>query len=301
METADANNATTDSTSRNIGLVTTFEDGDLPILKKAMRSEPHPIMSAGLFPPTNILMDFAAYFPPSVNFSFIMQRLHEIARLSGRYKLCRLRDQIGIADAVQPVENLTVKDKIILCAAPCPVNNLGLRALVTSLARCIGDKRSGALLDIPDLHLEVLDQQVTTDRGYLDRLETLHKGLILYLWLSYRFKNVFVSQKLGFHVKGLVEERIERTLTEFSASRDVRRRIQRMKEQALKKLSFTDDFGPEPRDDDDAPDMEDAVNFLDSEMPAEPELLTDGRPSTDERPSTISGASMIHEAATNSV
>ena len=239
-----------------------------------MRSDPHPIMSAGIFPPTNVLTSFAAYFPRDINFSFIMQRLHEITRLNGRYKLCKLKDQVGIADAVQPVQSLTIKQKIILCAAPCPVQNPHLRTLVTTFARCIGERRSGALLDIPDFDLEILDEEISTERIYLERLENLHKGLILYLWLSYRFKNVFVSQKMGFYVKVLVEERIDKTLSEFSASRDIQRRIRAMKKEAMKKLAALGDPDADTQDEEvEALDMEGGVPSG-SEWPAELEKST---------------------------
>jgi ATP-dependent RNA helicase SUPV3L1/SUV3 len=40
----------------------------------------------------------------------------------------------------------------------------------------------------------------------------LHRAVTLYLWLSYRFSGVLTSQALAFHVRGLVEERINACL-----------------------------------------------------------------------------------------
>ena len=222
--------------TQNLGLITTLEEPDLSIVRKAMHADPEPIMSAGIFPPTDILMDFAAFFPPDTSFSYIMMRLHELSLIHPRYKLCSLREQIGIADTIQPVKGLTVKDRIILCASPCDTRDKNVQMVITAFARCIGEKRSGALLDIPELELEILDEEMTVEGRYLERLEVLHKALILYLWLSYRFTGVFESQKMAFYVKGLVEERIDKMLTEFSASAEIQRMIQRKRKQALARV-----------------------------------------------------------------
>ncbi|KAL9127789.1 MAG: hypothetical protein Q9217_003395 [Psora testacea] len=222
--------------SPNLGLVTTLEECDLPIVRKAMENEAAPIMSAGIFPPTSVLIKFAAYFPPSTSFSYILLRLHEISLMHPRFTLCQLKDQIPIADVIQPVKNLTTQDRIIFCAAPANTRQKGMDVILAAFARCVGENSSGALLDIPELPLDILDEEITLDRNYLERLEKLHKALILYLWLSYRFAGVFINQAMAFYVKGLVEERIDKMLAEFSASPQIRERIRKMREKALERI-----------------------------------------------------------------
>lgn len=218
----------------NLGLVTTLEDQDLPIVRKAMQNEADPIMTAGIFPPTSVLIKFASYFPPSTSFSYILLRLHELSLLHPRFHMCELKDQIGIADIIQPFKNLTTHDRIVFCAAPAPCRHAGIPAILAAYSRCVADNSSGALLDIPELPLDVLGEKVTPDRGYMGRLEGLHKALILYLWLSYRFAGVFVSQAMAFHVKWLVEGRIDRVLRDFSSSPAIKERIRKMREVALR-------------------------------------------------------------------
>lgn len=221
----------------NLGLVTTFESADLPILRKAMQSELDPIMSAGIFPPTNVLMRFATYFPPSTSFSYILLRLNELSLRHPRYHLCILKDQIAIADVIQQVPNLSIQDRIIFCAAPVPVRHANMASTLAAFARCVGCNSSGALLDIPEIPLDILDEPIKADREYMARLESLHKALILYLWLSYRFAGVFINQAMAFHVKRLVEERIDKMLVEYSSSPAIRERIKRMREEALCQIS----------------------------------------------------------------
>ena len=203
-----------------------------------MQAELDPIMSAGIFPPTSILIRFATYFPPSTNFHYIMLRLHELSLQHPRYHLCELKDQIVIADIIQPIQNLTVHDRMIFCASPAsPKPGSGMTEILRAFARCVGEHKSGALLDISEMPLGVLDEEPRVDREYVERLESLHKALILYLWLSYRFAGVFINQAMAFYVKGLVEEKIDKTLAEYSASPEIREKIRKMREQALRQIS----------------------------------------------------------------
>ena len=224
-----------------VGLVTTLMGEDLPALRKAMQSELDPIMSAGIMPPTTILSKFATYFPPSTSFSYILLRLHELSLQHPRYHLCDLKEQTLIADVIQPVRNLSTHDRIIFCAAPARTKEHGMRTIVEAFARCIGDRSSGALLDIPQLDLEILDEKAEVDRLYMDRLESLHKSLVLYLWLSYRFAGVFIDQAMAFYVKGLVEEKIDKILVEYSASPAIREKIRRLREEAVRQISGLDE------------------------------------------------------------
>ena len=47
--------------------------------------------------------------------------------------------------------------------------------------------------------------------------------MILYAWLSFRIGGVFTDRTLAAHVKELVEERMVRALTEFSANKKLRK------------------------------------------------------------------------------
>ena len=229
----------------NIGLVTTLEERELPIVREAMQIEPEPIMTAGLFPPTSILEKFAMYFPPSVSFSYIMLRLHELSRLNPRYHLCQLKDAIGIADIIQTVEGLTIHDRLLFCAAPAHINDPHMPVIVAAYARCVGECSSGELLSISEIPLEVLDEEVRLDKDYMRRLEALHKAIILYLWLSYRFTGVFIDQDMAFHVKQLTEEKIDAVLIDFSASPTIRKQIRARKRNALEPANVLEDTGEE--------------------------------------------------------
>jgi ATP-dependent RNA helicase SUPV3L1/SUV3 len=217
----------------NVGLVTTLDPMDLPHLTKAIRREPEPVMSAGIFPPTSVIVRFAAYFPDGTPFSYILLRLHELSLIHPRFRLCNLRDQILIADAIEPVRNLTINDRLIFCAAPVSAHEPVLRKVVQAYARCVANSEGGALLDIPELDLDLLDETITIHKTYLFKLELLHKALVLYLWLSYRFAGVFTSQAMALYVKGIVEKNIHTVLTAVSSTKNLRVRIKKLRKETI--------------------------------------------------------------------
>ena len=234
LQTLAVKDEPTQSEDVTLGLVTTLEDFDFPVISKAMKEEPGPIRSAGIFPPAPIVERFASYFPPDTPFSYILMRLHELSQIHSRFHLCGLRDQLWIADLIEPVQGLTITDRNILCACPASKTDRDLISkLMPALARCIEQQGGGALYDIQEMPLEILEQEMSPNREYLRKLEQLHKAIVAYLWLSYRFAGIFSTRPLAFHVKGLVEEKIEHVLHQFSFTESQRRKIKAAREKAL--------------------------------------------------------------------
>ncbi|KAK3677955.1 RNA helicase [Recurvomyces mirabilis] len=210
--------------NENIGLVTTIEPFDYPIVAAAMASEPEPIRTAGIFPPSSVLVRFASYFPPGTPFSYILIRLHELSQMHSRFHLCGLKEQLWIADLIEPIQGLTVGDRNVICSSPCSRGDEMWKNLMPAFARCIAEQSGGSIVDIEELPLEILELEPSASREYLRELERLHKGIVTYLWLSYRFAGIFSTRALAMHVKGLVEEKIEQVLAQFSFSEQQRRK-----------------------------------------------------------------------------
>ncbi|KAF2265790.1 P-loop containing nucleoside triphosphate hydrolase protein [Lojkania enalia] len=212
-----------------VGFVTTLHPYDHTHLRTCMEREPEAIRTAGLFPPSVTVERFSSYFPPGTPFSYILLRLHEICEIHPRFHLCALKDQLTIADTIHPVQNLTVQDRLVFCAAPSNLKTPEERHFLRALARCVADNESGNILDLPRLPLEILDTPLSGEREYLWSLEQLHKMVVLYLWLSFRFPNVFTTRELAKHIKSLIEERIEETLDKFNFTETGKRAAQRRK------------------------------------------------------------------------
>ncbi|KAF3767891.1 hypothetical protein M406DRAFT_338580 [Cryphonectria parasitica EP155] len=221
-----------DSRRPQPGFVTTLENEDLDVVHESFDQEAEPLETAGLFPPSFVIEKFASYFPAGTPFSFILLRLRDIARLPSLFQMCTFKDNIQIATLIQPF-NLTVHDRCIFLTAPVSLKDVGMPEIVRALAKRVMDNESGHLLDIDEIKLEILDHTKDTyptgPVEFLKHLESLHKSLTLYLWLSYRYAGIFQSQALAFHVKGLVEERINKYLDTLDYSPQARK--QRIAEQ----------------------------------------------------------------------
>ncbi|KUI56877.1 ATP-dependent RNA helicase SUPV3L1, mitochondrial [Cytospora mali] len=220
----------------SVGFVTTLDDEDLDVVSGSFNQDAEPLKTAGLFPPTFIIERFASYFPAGTPFSFMLLRLRDISRLPGLYHMCSFRDNIEIANQIQAFP-LSVHDRCIFLTAPVSLRDYGIKDVLRALARRVAFNENGDLLDIKEINLEILDY--TRDNyplgppDYLKHLEALHKSLTLYLWLSYRYNGVFQSQSLAFHVKELVEERINEYLDHLDYSEEARKeRIRSMRKQA---------------------------------------------------------------------
>jgi ATP-dependent RNA helicase SUPV3L1/SUV3 len=217
------------------GLVTTLSPKDHIKIATAMKRDTEPIPTACIQPPGIVVERFASYFPPKTPFSFILTRLFELCRMNPRFHLADLKDQLLIADEIRTVHGLTIADRIVFCASPANPRQLGTGddptsgSLIQELAQCIADQAGGDILQLKTLNLEVLDEDVRAERSYLYQLELLHKGLLLYLWLSYRFPGVFRSRPVAFHVKTLAEEAIAKCLSMFTFDRKTHERIRAWK------------------------------------------------------------------------
>lgn len=221
------------ATDGSTGLVTTLEAFDFPFVQKCMTTEPPPIKSAGIHPPGILIERFASYFPPETPFSYIVLRIQEISQINPRFHLCNFGDMLKILDSIESVKGLSASDRIAFSAAPCNFKDAKNQELMHELATCIAEQQGGHLADIKSLDLELLEQPVTGERSCLLALENLHKNIITYLWLSFRFIGVFPTRQLAMHVKELVEASIEKSLSLFNFKFNMRRQISAARHQSM--------------------------------------------------------------------
>jgi hypothetical protein len=199
-----------------VGYVTALNEKHLDFVRRNMSSEPEPIKKAGLKPTTEVIERFYSYFPPGVPYSFILTQLWDISRVSSRYFIADVGDQLDIADAIEIVKDLKIKDRITMCFAPAGRREPMLLLLLQEMAHCVANQSGGNLLDLSALNIEVLDQPPT--RNLLEKLEVLHKGLVLYCWMGFRFPGVFNDRVLAMQTKSMTEEAINTALATISLS-----------------------------------------------------------------------------------
>lgn len=216
------------------GQVTTLEAMDYRNIANGMSAELQPITKVGVLPPDITLERFARYFPPHTPTSYILIRMFELSRTSSSYFLCDLKQAVGVADAIEEVDGLTWAERLIFLQAPIAPDKPQDRNLARELAQVVADKRAVSILDLESLDLDLLKAE-QDDRRYLKDLESLHSGVVLLMWLSYRLVHNFVHVGLSRHVKELVETRIAEVLEKQSVNYDHERAI-RSREKAIKDL-----------------------------------------------------------------
>ena len=236
------------SAEQNVGLVTSLEDDDLPYIREAMGQEPAPLTAAGIFPPDSVFIKFAAYFPGTVPFEYILLRLLNMAQVHPLFFMCDPKNQVASARLIDTVSGLRIEDRLIIMAAPLYLRDEGLWDTVAAFVWCVANHSNGRLVDIAELNLEALEMPVSGNREYLYTLEGLHKSIILYLWLSFRFAGAFTDRTLASHVKELVEKRMMLALTEFSANKNLRRRSLLRRQAILSRYQETVEEPHEPFD-----------------------------------------------------
>ncbi|KAJ0416294.1 P-loop containing nucleoside triphosphate hydrolase protein [Aspergillus carlsbadensis] len=219
----------------NVGYVTSIEEVDLPYIREAMTVEPPPITAAGLNPSDSHFEKFAAYFPPNVSLEYTIKRLWEVSQVHPLFFMCDYRTLVENAEVIDAVSGMQIADQITFMAAPIHGRDSEGREVAVAFAQCVAEHSNGRLLDIPGLNLEILEEPVSGNKDYLRRLESLHQSVILYSWLSFRFGGIFTDRTLAFHVKQLVEERMVRALTEFSANKKLQKNASLLRQIALQK------------------------------------------------------------------
>lgn len=217
----------------NVGLVTTLDEDDLPVIRNALMTEAPPLKQAGILPPAEYMEEFASTLPINVPFEYLMRKVCHVATTHPRFFLCDVRDKLRNARLVDDVPGLSIEQRVIISASPLGHNDTKTEEVLKAIARCIATNRAVTVVDIPEIPLEVLAIEPSHDRKYLTDLEQLHKALILYLWLSYRFPATLREQPMAQHAKDLVERKINHTLKAFSANPKLRQRLKRMQQKPV--------------------------------------------------------------------
>ncbi|RAO67990.1 uncharacterized protein BHQ10_004002 [Talaromyces amestolkiae] len=230
-----------DNEEENVGLVTSLEDVDLPFIQKALEFNPPPLKAAGLIPTDAMFYRVASYFPRDVSLRFLINRVCSISKVHPLFFMCRARSQLEVASFLDRCDRMSIDDQIVFMASPMNDRDQALKACARGYVRCVANNSSGRLLDIQELNLEILEQPVSGRKEYLNELESLHKALILYLWLSYRMGGIFTDRTLASHVKEMVEERMMRALTEFSANAKLRKDASRRRQILLNKQGLDEE------------------------------------------------------------
>lgn len=191
-----------------VGDVTCLAHRDLPLLHSSLKS-PSPVLErAGLFPTFDILALYSR-LQSTTRFHPILEQFLEKAKLSSNYFISDCEEILRVAAVVDEFP-LGLRDKYLFCISPVDMQDeISAQALV----QFAGNYAKTGLVRLREIFTPG-SLQVPKTQNALKELESIHKVLDLYVWLSFRMKESFPDRELASSQKAacslLIEEFLER-------------------------------------------------------------------------------------------
>ncbi|XP_019763255.2 ATP-dependent RNA helicase SUV3 homolog, mitochondrial-like isoform X2 [Dendroctonus ponderosae] len=170
------------------GFVTTFKTEDLPTLKTLMASQPEPLTQAGLHP-TAEQIELYAYHLPNSTLSNLMDIFVNLCTVDNSlYFMCNIDDFKFLADMIQHVP-LPLRARYVFCCSPI---NKKMPFVCTMFLKFTRQFSKNEPITF-DWLCSSIGWPLQPPRTILDlvHLEAVFDVLDLYLWLSYRFVDLF--------------------------------------------------------------------------------------------------------------
>ncbi|XP_031787332.1 ATP-dependent RNA helicase SUV3 homolog, mitochondrial [Nasonia vitripennis] len=170
------------------GFVTTFKPEDLPTLKSLLSQSPDTITQAGLHP-TADQIELYAYHLPKAPLSNLMDIFVSLCTVDdSMYFMCNIDDFKFLADMIEHVP-LPLRARYVFCCAPI---NRKLPFVCTMFLKFARQYCKNEPITFNWLCLHI-GWPLTSPKTLIDlvHLEAVFDVLDLYLWLSYRFPDLF--------------------------------------------------------------------------------------------------------------
>ncbi|KAJ0399188.1 hypothetical protein P43SY_004351 [Pythium insidiosum] len=186
------------------GVATTLSSEDLKYLRDSYDAPVIPLKSAGLFPSSEQMEEFAKQLPGVTDLGDLLDKYVTLARLDGDYFMC---NHVDMKDAAGLLRDLDMKlsDRFTFCQAPVNIRNPLARRVFMDYARAHSRDESVKL----DIYLPRFAPQ---SPDTLRDVEIKAQIIDLYLWLSFRFDTTFVEHELALEMKGKALELVEQGL-----------------------------------------------------------------------------------------
>ncbi|XP_059926828.1 ATP-dependent RNA helicase SUPV3L1, mitochondrial [Gadus macrocephalus] len=169
------------------GEVTTMHRDDLVILKDILSRAVEPIQTAGLHP-TAEQIEMFAYHLPDATLSNLIDIFVSLSRVDGMYFVCNIDDFKFLADMIQHIP-LNLRSRYVFCTAPINKKQPFVCTSFLKFARQFS-RDEPLTFDWVCRHIR---WPLPAPKNIKDlvHLEAVHDVLDLYLWLSYRFMDMF--------------------------------------------------------------------------------------------------------------
>ncbi|KAF9402486.1 RNA helicase [Mortierella sp. AD011] len=168
-----------------VGQATTLVQSDIPILKKALATPMIEIKRAAIQPTSEMIEDFAVQMP-NAPFSHVLRMFDLMCQNSSIFFPGLFRHMIDAAVLFDNIK-MPVRERIPFISAPIQVRDDTVVMAAKKLAKAVGDAKKISIDEVVRLPEKGSRQEKDLD---LRKLESSHRVIMLYLWLSQRFGNV---------------------------------------------------------------------------------------------------------------
>nr|CAG4646068.1 EOG090X01V1 [Macrothrix elegans] len=175
------------------GFVTTLKHEDLFTLKRLLSQHPEPIAQIGLHP-TAEQIELYAYHLPNATFSGLIDTFVNLCTIDDSlYFICNIEDFKFLADMIQHVP-LPLRARYVFCCAPINRKMPFICSMFLKFARQYSRNETISF----DWLVQQLGWPFACPYKLMDlvHLESVFDVLDLYLWLSYRFPDLFPDANL---------------------------------------------------------------------------------------------------------
>lgn len=195
------------------GYVTTMKSEDLPTLKRLLGNVPDDIEQAGLHP-TADQIELFAYHLPSYTLSNLMDIFVSLCTVdSSMYFMCIMDDFKFLADLIQHIP-LQLRSRYVFCCSPINRKMPFVCAMFLKFVRQFSQNEAATL----DWLCHQVKWPFSTPNTILDlvHLEEVFDVFDLYLWLSYRFPDMFPDGDLVRDLQSELDGMIENGVTNIT-------------------------------------------------------------------------------------
>lgn len=174
------------------GEVTTMHGEDLALLKEILNRPVEPIQAAGLHP-TAEQIEMFAYHLPETTLSNLIDIFVDFAQVDGHYFVCNMDDFKFSAELIQHIP-LSLRVRYVFCTAPINKKQPFVCSSLLQFARQFSRNEPLTFAWLRRyIKWPLLPPKNIKD---LMDLEAVHDVFDLYLWLSYRFMDMFPDSSL---------------------------------------------------------------------------------------------------------
>lgn len=197
------------------GEVTTFMDYDLQALHEGMVAPPETVTRAGLHPNVDQIVQFAASWNklhgtmPSLG--RLISNFTEASRIDGDYFMCNVKEAIEIAEAIETIDNLSLEQRWMLCAAPVRMRERDVRTYFLRFVSAIASNTPCRM----DIQLPIAPSTWTP--AALSTIEYRLMSIDIYCWLAQRTPLLFPDLEAAERLREAAIQQIEAGLMSMSS------------------------------------------------------------------------------------